>query len=1283
MSKKRNAIDLNRPPLFSPSVSRRIQERRGDIRSISLSSFPIFEDTNIGSTSSFRYDSPGTGLKSTQELPIDFSKFENHTFFNSAIANVNVAFDQIVNHFPFDGTRKALEVFQDKLTGYEKHVLDTFPRHQGYLNFSGTQVSENPEGGYAEKLGTYIEVKDAAGLAYPSFSTIKDGQPVLNPGLNSLSHEFHLHVPTGSENDNQIILQKVSSSFNDSGKVRRTTGFTLALSASASPNSCSLLFCVSSGSAQLAASASIDKGVFNHICTTFDRTPGVNKLKIFLDSKLVFSSSEAFEMETLNAPGSLLIGSGTAIKVPKYFFQIDKEGFGTSNDSSRFIPKQTFSGSIDEYRFFHDTRTKKELTRYAYKNLFQTASLKLYYKFNEPTGSYSAETVVLDSSGFSLHSNIQNYNEILRMSASFGALKNPIYAENPGTLPILFPDNHLVKSYNRKLLAEALLYDNDNPNLITKLVPVHYFLEGQSEKGFKTEQGPIFDPYKGDSIPGSGELGASQLLTGILFTWGKFFDESKMFVDHFSNLLSADYDDDLTISNKLLPFLANYYGIELPNFFSSVPPLQYVEGEDIMSSGERSVLGLKYVQSQIWRRILININDILSSKGTVHSIKSVFRAAGINPDTLFRFREHGGPRRRTLSSITQRKVETAAMLDFSGSLAPGIDHEDIDGNGFNSLTPRIVSDFLSASRIEVGWPYPHNSSTMVLKPSDSLSPPPKKGGAGYFHGISSRKSDGFLTSGSYTFEARYQFSNLSGSNRHFLTQSLMRLHATGTDAPTHKTDGQGMPRQALAFNLIAHSASNAATASLELFGRPGYNSGEASSLDISPLLNLRLEGVDIFDGNIWTISWGRFRGDDPDNPTPDFGPSYTGVGIRDGAGTYPYTYGSSSYFLRAARQNRGEIKQYFSSSTMFKADNADGSVNNSDGEVSIETLRSTTRNVSGTFIVIGSQSINAGPGNNSSSGKYLFLNDTTNVPVNKARETRFSGKVGFIKMFSKGTSETEFFERAKNHKSVGVTNPLVNFNFDYIPTGAFQRLRMNVPIDQATTSSIDGTLRLTDFSQNNKHFTAAGFEPSGSIIKPVDISYGILSPYFDEAVTDNKVRVRSLISEELRKIHDVPLKAPLHSLPREDDPQDNEKFSIDFTIVGTLNEDIITMMSDLSFFDTALGDPNNLYGLSYPHIDQLRKIYFNRLTDKIDFRKFFDFFRWIDTSFTDIVEQLIPRKTKFLGINFVIEPHILERSKFSYTFYESYLTALDKTKFKASGPDAIDQDVFDATVTTV
>src|SRR5271165_3529979 len=66
-------------------------------------------DTNILSTSSFQYDPPSTGLKSTQQLNVDWSQFQNHTFFMSAEANVNLAFNSIINGFPFDGTRLETE----------------------------------------------------------------------------------------------------------------------------------------------------------------------------------------------------------------------------------------------------------------------------------------------------------------------------------------------------------------------------------------------------------------------------------------------------------------------------------------------------------------------------------------------------------------------------------------------------------------------------------------------------------------------------------------------------------------------------------------------------------------------------------------------------------------------------------------------------------------------------------------------------------------------------------------------------------------------------------------------------------------------------------------------------------------------------------------------------------------------------------------------------------------------------------------------------------------------
>jgi len=186
----------------------------------------------------------------------------------------------------------------------------------------------------------------------------------------------------------------------------------------------------------------------------------------------------------------------------------------------------------------------------------------------------------------------------------------------------------------------------------------------------------------------------------------------------------------------------------------------------------------------------------------------------------------------------------------------------------------------------------------------------------------------------------------------------------------------------------------------------------------------------------------------------------------------------------------------------------------------------------------------------------------------------------------------------------------------------------------------------------------------------------MLSPGFDEAQTDNKIRIRSFQREENITDDVISYRAPLFNLPKIDMPMDDTKFRVDFSIVNTLNEDIMSIFSTLDFFDNAMGDPNLFWEEEYPRIEQVRKIYFNRLTEKINFKKFFDFFRWFDTSFSILIEQLLPRKTKFLGVNFVIEPHLLERNRIRYFFYNSYLPISEKTIPDLGGIT----DVFDAVV---
>ena len=128
-----NGIPFGSGPLFSPSIVRRLASENVAFKDMTIDNM---SQSFLSPTASFTEDAPGSGLKSTQQIPVDWSKFENHTFFNSAEANVNSAFDTIINYYPFDGNRREIDKFNSDLTGFEKYIFSRFPKNLGYLNFS-------------------------------------------------------------------------------------------------------------------------------------------------------------------------------------------------------------------------------------------------------------------------------------------------------------------------------------------------------------------------------------------------------------------------------------------------------------------------------------------------------------------------------------------------------------------------------------------------------------------------------------------------------------------------------------------------------------------------------------------------------------------------------------------------------------------------------------------------------------------------------------------------------------------------------------------------------------------------------------------------------------------------------------------------------------------------------------------------------------------------------------------------------------------------------------------
>jgi hypothetical protein len=215
--------------------------------------------TNLNSigTSSFNFDPDGTGLISTQELPIDYTLFENHTFFNSARSKVDISFDNIINHFPYDSSRADIQNFLNLLTGFEKYVYDSFPKNTGFLKFSGSLSTG----------GTYIKVKDGKSLDFPALNTTDYGTPVLDPNTSPFDIELYVNLPA-QVNDNQVIAQRLSS----------TAGITLALSSSSDTTKCNLVFLISSASeSYVLASGSINKGDWVHIAAQVQNDNGAKK----------------------------------------------------------------------------------------------------------------------------------------------------------------------------------------------------------------------------------------------------------------------------------------------------------------------------------------------------------------------------------------------------------------------------------------------------------------------------------------------------------------------------------------------------------------------------------------------------------------------------------------------------------------------------------------------------------------------------------------------------------------------------------------------------------------------------------------------------------------------------------------------------------------------------------------------------------------------------------------------------------------------------------------------
>ena len=133
-------------------------------------------------------------------------------------------------------------------------------------------------------------------------------------------------------------------------------------------------------------------------------------------------------------------------------------------------------------------------------------------------------------------------------------------------------------------------------------------------------------------------------------------------------------------------------------------------------------------------------------------------------------------------------------------------------------------------------------------------------------------------------------------------------------------------------------------------------------------------------------------------------------------------------------------------------------------------------------------------------------------------------------------------------------------------------------------------------------------------------------------------------------------------------------FSIEKSMYQNISEEILNIFATIVDFNTLIGDPVNRYRQKYKQLEKLRQLFFQRVQNEPDLDRYIDFYKWIDNSLSNFLNQLIPASAHFSdNMRTMVESHVLERNK-----YRTKFPTLDmKTPNPEGGLNAINELLYD------
>ena len=105
--------------------------------------------------------------------------------------------------------------------------------------------------------------------------------------------------------------------------------------------------------------------------------------------------------------------------------------------------------------------------------------------------------------------------------------------------------------------------------------------------------------------------------------------------------------------------------------------------------------------------------------------------------------------------------------------------------------------------------------------------------------------------------------------------------------------------------------------------------------------------------------------------------------------------------------------------------------------------------------------------------------------------------------------------------------------------------------------------------------------------------------------------------------------------------------SLEKNMYQNISEEMINFFATVRDYGALIGRTEERYRQDYKSLAELRKIFFDRVGNTPDLERFIDYYKWLDTSLSKMILNLIPASAELReGLTTVIESHIFERNKY-------------------------------------